>query len=69
MAFSTDAESNKAVVCAGVPDNGSKEGLAIEWLNEVMKPLKGKGGGGNNRIAQGQVSSSKTKITALNFLF
>ncbi|XP_074591798.1 alanine--tRNA ligase-like isoform X1 [Curcuma longa] len=54
MAFSTDAESNKAVVCAGVPDNGSKDGLVIEWLNEVMKPLKGKGGGGNNGIAQGQ---------------
>ncbi|KAG6469740.1 hypothetical protein ZIOFF_070671 [Zingiber officinale] len=54
MAFSTDAESNKAVVCAGVPDNGSKDGLVVEWLNEVMKPLKGKGGGGNNGIAQGQ---------------
>lgn len=58
MVFSTDETLNKAVVYAGVPNSGSKTGLAVlEWLNEVMKPLKGKGGGGKNGIAQGQVSS------------
>lgn len=55
MVFSTDETLNKAVVYAGVPK--SKDGLVVlEWLTAAMGPLKGKGGGGKNGIAQGQVS-------------
>ncbi|KAJ6802885.1 alanine--tRNA ligase [Iris pallida] len=55
MVFSTDETSNKAVVYAGVPSNGSKDGLPVlEWLTAALVPLKGKGGGGKNGIAQGQ---------------
>ena len=56
MIFSTDDASNKAVVYAGVPNNRSKDGLAVlEWLTSAMGPIKGRGGGGKNGIAQGQV--------------
>ncbi|OAY78560.1 Alanine--tRNA ligase [Ananas comosus] len=59
MVFSTDEASNKAAVYAGVPSNRSKDGLAVlEWLTAAMKPLKGKGGGGKNGVAQGQGSES-----------
>ncbi|WOL19049.1 alanine--tRNA ligase [Canna indica] len=59
MVFSTDETLNKAVVYAGVPKNDSEKGqVVLEWLNEVMKPLKGKGGGGKNGIAQGQGSDA-----------
>jgi alanyl-tRNA synthetase len=54
MVFSSDDASNKAVVYAAVPP--SKEGIKVlEWLNAALAPLKGKGGGGKNGIAQGQV--------------
>ncbi|PKA55615.1 Alanine--tRNA ligase [Apostasia shenzhenica] len=55
MVFSTDESLNKAVVCAGVPKNISASGLTVlEWLTAAMGPLKGRGGGGKNGIAQGQ---------------
>ncbi|XP_064999514.1 alanine--tRNA ligase-like [Musa acuminata AAA Group] len=67
MVFSTDETLNKAVVYAGVPNSGSKTGLAVlEWLNEVMKPLKGKGGGGKNGIAQGQGSDASRLEEAMD---
>ncbi|URD94289.1 DHHA1 domain [Musa troglodytarum] len=67
MVFSTDETLNKAVVYAGVPNTGSKTGLAVlEWLNEVMKPLKGKGGGGKNGIAQGQGSDASRLEEAMD---
>ncbi|RRT82204.1 hypothetical protein B296_00015949 [Ensete ventricosum] len=67
MVFSTDETLNKAVVYAGVPSSGSKTGLAVlEWLNEVMKPLKGKGGGGKNGIAQGQGSDASRLEEAMD---
>jgi alanyl-tRNA synthetase len=54
MVFSSDEASNKAVVYAAVPP--SKDGIKVlEWLNAALAPLKGKGGGGKNGIAQGQV--------------
>ncbi|KAG6520122.1 hypothetical protein ZIOFF_017154 [Zingiber officinale] len=59
MVFSTDETLNKAVVYAGVPNTSPKNGqVVLEWLNEVMKPLKGKGGGGKNGIAQDQGSDA-----------
>eukprot|EP00262_Sarcandra_glabra_P004427 TRINITY_DN1544_c0_g3_i1.p1 TRINITY_DN1544_c0_g3~~TRINITY_DN1544_c0_g3_i1.p1 ORF type:complete len:1000 (+),score=224.20 TRINITY_DN1544_c0_g3_i1:2-3001(+) len=54
LLFSTDDASNKAVVCAGVPD-GKENGLAVsKWLTAALEPLKGKGGGGKGGLAQGQ---------------
>ncbi|WOK95046.1 alanine--tRNA ligase [Canna indica] len=64
MVFSTDETLNKAVVYAGVPNDGSK--VVLEWLNEVMKPLKGKGGGGKNGIAQGQGNDASQLEEAMN---
>lgn len=57
MVFSADEPSNKAIVYAGVPTTRSEDGLGVlEWLNAAMGPIKGRGGGGKNGIAQGQVS-------------
>ncbi|KAJ3693281.1 hypothetical protein LUZ60_008761 [Juncus effusus] len=57
MVFSSDEASKKAVVCAGVPP--SKDGIKVlEWLTASLAPLKGKGGGGKNGIAQGQGSDA-----------
>ncbi|ONK72152.1 uncharacterized protein A4U43_C04F16330 [Asparagus officinalis] len=59
MVFSSDEASNKAVVYAGVPNNRSKDGLAVlEWLTAAMGPIKGRGGGGKNGVAQGQGSDA-----------
>ncbi|XP_042468092.1 alanine--tRNA ligase-like [Zingiber officinale] len=67
MVFSTDETLNKAVVYAGVPNTGPKNGqVVLEWLNEVMKPLKGKGGGGKNGIAQGQGSDASCLSEAMD---
>ncbi|XP_073001197.1 alanine--tRNA ligase [Typha latifolia] len=67
MVFSADDTSNKAVVYAGVPTNGSKDGLAVlEWLTAAMAPLKGKGGGGKNGVAQGQGSDASRVEEAMD---
>ncbi|XP_074557146.1 alanine--tRNA ligase-like isoform X2 [Curcuma longa] len=67
MVFSTDETLNKAVVYAGVPNSSPKNGqIVLEWLNEVMKPLKGKGGGGKNGIAQGQGSDASCLSEAMD---
>ncbi|XP_071698599.1 alanine--tRNA ligase-like [Rutidosis leptorrhynchoides] len=56
MVFSTDEESKKALVCAGVPENSdkSKQLKVLEWLKAALKPLEGKGGPGKGGLAQGQ---------------
>ncbi|KAI3768969.1 hypothetical protein L6452_00065 [Arctium lappa] len=56
MVFSTDEQSKKALVCAGVPEKGDNSNRlkVIEWLKAALKPLEGKGGGGKGGLAQGQ---------------
>jgi alanyl-tRNA synthetase len=53
MVFSIDETANKALVCAGVPEQ-CKQIEVLEWLVEALKPLNGKGGGGKGGVAQGQ---------------
>ena len=55
MVFSTDEASNKAVIYAGVPPNAPNGFKVLDWLTPSIAPLKGKGGGGKNGLAQGQV--------------
>ncbi|XP_024966283.1 alanine--tRNA ligase [Cynara cardunculus var. scolymus] len=56
MVFSTDEQSKKALVCAGVPEKGESSNRlkVLEWLKAALKPLEGKGGGGKGGLAQGQ---------------
>ncbi|XP_076917026.1 alanine--tRNA ligase-like [Bidens hawaiensis] len=56
MVFSTDEQSKKALVCAGVPEKSDKSNQlkVLEWLKAALKPLEGKGGGGKGGLAQGQ---------------
>ncbi|KAM0848117.1 hypothetical protein ACQ4PT_054591 [Festuca glaucescens] len=55
MLFSTDVASDKVVVYAGVPPEAPPNGLEVlHWLTSAIAPLKGKGGGGKNGLAQGQ---------------
>ena len=58
MVFSTDETSNKAVVCAGVPEKGDRgKHLEVsEWLTAALEPLKGRCGKGKAGLASGQVS-------------
>lgn len=57
MVFSTDESTNKAVVCAGVPEKGDKGKLDVsEWLTNALGPLKGRCGKGKGGLATGQVS-------------
>lgn len=56
MLFSTDEASNKAVVYAGVPPNAPSGFKVLDWLTPSIAPLKGRGGGGKNGVAQGQVT-------------
>ena len=57
MVFSTDETTNKAVVCAGVPDKSDKfKQLDVtEWLTTALGPLKGRCGKGKSGLASGQV--------------
>lgn len=59
MVFSTDATTNKAVVCAGLPDKSGKcKQLEVsEWLTAALEPLKGRCGKGKGGLASGQVSN------------
>ncbi|KAI3810043.1 hypothetical protein L1987_19650 [Smallanthus sonchifolius] len=56
MVFSTDEQSKKALVCAGVPEKSDKSNQlkVLDWLKAALKPLEGKGGGGKGGLAQGQ---------------
>lgn len=58
MVFSTDETTNKAVVCAGVPEKSdqSKQLEVSEWLTAALQPLKGRCGKGKGGLASGQVS-------------
>ncbi|VAI04550.1 unnamed protein product [Triticum turgidum subsp. durum] len=58
MVFSTDEASNKAVIYAGVPPNAPNGFKVLDWLTPSIAPLKGKGGGGKNGLAQGQGSDA-----------
>ncbi|KAI7995119.1 Alanine--tRNA ligase [Camellia lanceoleosa] len=59
MVFSTDETTNKALVCAGVPEKGDKckQLKVLEWLVAALKPLNEKGGEGKGGLAQVQVSN------------
>jgi len=54
MLYSTDEASNKAVIYAGVPPNRPCGFKVLDWLTPSIAPLKGRGGGGKNGVAQGQ---------------
>ncbi|KAF4394768.1 hypothetical protein F8388_015674 [Cannabis sativa] len=56
MVFSTDETTNKAVVCAGVPEKGDKSKLleVTDWLTAALEPLKGRCGKGKGGLATGQ---------------
>ncbi|CAJ1933811.1 unnamed protein product [Sphenostylis stenocarpa] len=55
MVFSTDESTNKAVICAGVPEKGDKGKLDVtEWLSNSLGPLKGRCGKGKGGLATGQ---------------
>ncbi|KAK7264134.1 hypothetical protein RJT34_31738 [Clitoria ternatea] len=55
MVFSTDGSTNKAVVCAGVPEKGDKGKLDVsEWLSNALGPLNGRCGKGKGGLATGQ---------------
>ncbi|KAL5231058.1 hypothetical protein ABZP36_029834 [Zizania latifolia] len=56
MLFSTDEVTNKAVIYAGMPPSAANSFKVLDWLTPSIAPLKGKGGGGKNGIAQGQRS-------------
>ncbi|KAM3292962.1 hypothetical protein ACQJBY_036525 [Aegilops geniculata] len=58
MVFSTDEASNKAVIYAGVPPDAPNGFKVLDWLTPSIAPLKGKGGGGKNGLAQGQGSDA-----------
>ncbi|KAE8818188.1 Alanyl-tRNA synthetase, mitochondrial [Hordeum vulgare] len=58
MVFSTDEASNKAVVYAGVPPDAPNGFKVLDWLTPSIAPLKGRGGGGKNGLAQGQGSDA-----------
>ncbi|KAM3294399.1 hypothetical protein ACQJBY_037341 [Aegilops geniculata] len=58
MVFSTDEASNKAVVYAGVPPGAPNGFKVLDWLTPSIAPLKGRGGGGKNGLAQGQGSDA-----------
>ncbi|XP_054823230.1 alanine--tRNA ligase [Prosopis cineraria] len=55
MVFSIDETTNKAVVCAGVPEKGNKSKLDVsDWLSNALGPLKGRCGRGKGGLATGQ---------------
>ncbi|KAJ7942686.1 Alanine--tRNA ligase [Quillaja saponaria] len=68
MVFSIDETENKAVVCAGVPENGDKgKHLEVsEWLSAALGPLKGKGGKGKGGLASGQGRDASQVEEAMN---
>lgn len=68
MVFSTDESTNKAVVCAGVPEKGDKGKLDVsEWLTNALGPLKGRCGKGKGGLATGQVSIYPLTLISLRF--
>ncbi|CAA2961208.1 alanine--tRNA ligase [Olea europaea subsp. europaea] len=68
MVFSEDENVNKALVCAGVPEQGGKYSQlnVKDWLKQALDPIKGKGGGGKGGLAQGQGSDVSCIPTAMD---
>ncbi|KAE8077372.1 hypothetical protein FH972_015943 [Carpinus fangiana] len=68
MVFSTDETTNKAVVCAGVPEMGDKgKHLEVsEWLTAALGPLKGRCGKGKGGLASGQGTDASHIDEAIN---
>ena len=68
MVFSTDEMTNKAVVCAGVPDKSDKfKQLDVtEWLTTALGPLKGRCGKGKSGLASGQGTDASQVNAALD---
>ncbi|KAL0803911.1 hypothetical protein Bca101_096401 [Brassica carinata] len=68
MVFSTDETTNKAVVCAGVPDKSDKfKQLDVtEWLTTALGPLKGRCGKGKSGLASGQGTDASQVNAALD---
>ncbi|XP_073118848.1 alanine--tRNA ligase [Henckelia pumila] len=70
MVFSQDETVNKAFVCAGVPEKDGKfKQLNVkEWLEKVLDPIGGKGGGGKGGrgLAQGQASDVSHMAAAMD---
>ncbi|CAF2097813.1 unnamed protein product [Brassica napus] len=68
MVFSTDESTNKAVVCAGVPDKSDqfKQLDVTEWLTTALSPIKGKCGKGKSGLASGQGTDASQVSSALD---
>ncbi|XP_010479473.1 PREDICTED: alanine--tRNA ligase [Camelina sativa] len=68
MVFSTDESTNKAVVCAGVPDKSDqfKQLDVTEWLTNALGPLKGRCGKGKGGLASGQGTDASQVQAALD---
>ncbi|CAH2036312.1 unnamed protein product [Thlaspi arvense] len=68
MVFSTDESTNKAVVCAGVPDKSDqfKQLDVTEWLTSALGPLKGRCGKGKSGLASGQGTDASQVSAALD---
>ncbi|KAF3546053.1 hypothetical protein DY000_02010304 [Brassica cretica] len=69
MVFSADETTNKAVVCAGVPDKSDefKQLDVTEWLTTALGPLKGRCGKGKSGLASGQISQEPTSVSYNTF--
>ncbi|VVB00676.1 unnamed protein product [Arabis nemorensis] len=68
MVFSTDESTNKAVVCAGVPEKSDqfKQLDVTEWLTTALGPLKGRCGKGKSGLASGQGTDASQVTAALD---
>ncbi|GMN47972.1 hypothetical protein TIFTF001_017146 [Ficus carica] len=68
MVFSTDVTTNKAVVCAGVPEKGDKSKLldVTAWLTTSLEPLKGRCGKGKGGLATGQGTDASNVQEAMS---
>ncbi|XP_002894237.2 alanine--tRNA ligase [Arabidopsis lyrata subsp. lyrata] len=68
MVFSTDESTNKAVVCAGVPEKSDqfKPLDVTEWLTTALGPLKGRCGKGKGGLASGQGTDASQVQAALD---
>ncbi|ESQ30458.1 hypothetical protein EUTSA_v10011205mg [Eutrema salsugineum] len=68
MVFSTDESTNKAVVCAGVPEKSDqfKQLDVTEWLTTALGPLKGRCGKGKSGLATGQGTDASQVNAALD---
>lgn len=68
MVFSTDETTNKAVVCAGVPEKSdqNKQLEVSEWLTAALQPLKGRCGKGKGGLASGQGTDAAQVTPAMD---